>query len=360
MTRSSVSRVRAKPSPARPLERPGQQGAPGRRRAGGRGATAPGCARRARTARARGCTAVRRPSGREPSEGVGQAPPGHVPRGHAWRPMALSCARSPWRRSPGAGTARRAASGAGQRAGVRLPDVVQPGVVAAPGLGAPAGQAGAGRRRLRPAWSSRPCRRSTSCTSGRCRRRSSDGAGRRHGGAHLGLQWHAPHPGSRAVNWGGYAPGGGILPGSESALPSGSGNANTRDLWWEPAVPTPLTIERAAGGRVGRDGRRHPRPHPGGRRRPPRRPDGVVGGVRPLRRPARGRALVGLPGDPGDAARWSRRVALRVNYQGRSQRRLRQHDSAMPDGDGVRQVTNTPRGRCQDPPAARLELVPRA
>ena len=28
--------------------------------------------------------------------------------------------------------------------------------------------------------------------------------GRGGGGAHLGLQWHAQHPGNTAVNWGGY------------------------------------------------------------------------------------------------------------------------------------------------------------
>ncbi|HNE38225.1 MAG TPA: hypothetical protein PKZ82_17065, partial [Microthrixaceae bacterium] len=50
-------------------------------------------------------------------------------------------------------------------------------------------------------------------------------AGRRPaGGAHLGLQWHPQHPGSTAVNWGGYRPGGGELSGTVSALPSALGN----------------------------------------------------------------------------------------------------------------------------------------
>ena len=72
-----------------------------------------------------------------------------------------------------------------------------------------------------------------------------DGAGRRHGGGHLGLQWHEPHPGSRAANWGGYGPSGRVLDGSASPLPSATGNPNTRDLWWEPGEPHTLTIEPA-------------------------------------------------------------------------------------------------------------------
>lgn len=55
------------------------------------------------------------------------------------------------------------------------------------------------------------------------------------GGAHLGLQWHPRHPGSTAVNWGGYAPAevGGLLEGSVSSLPSARNNLNTRDFSWE-------------------------------------------------------------------------------------------------------------------------------
>jgi hypothetical protein len=179
-----------------------------------------------------------------------------------------------------------------------------------------------------------------------------DGPGRRHGGAHLGLQWHAPHPGSRAVNWGGYAPGGGILPGSESALPSGSGNANTRDYWWEPAAPHLLTIERAAGGGWA----------------------GSVDGTHVRTLAAGGDRLDGLMvwsevfarcDDPPVAVRWSgfratlatgevvSPAALRVNYQGRSQGGC-DNTSAIPDGDGVVQVTNTPR---QVPTGARIELA---
>lgn len=54
------------------------------------------------------------------------------------------------------------------------------------------------------------------------------------GGAHLGLQWNPRHAGGRAVNWGGYRPGGGLLEGTESHLPSSTGNANTRTWRWEP------------------------------------------------------------------------------------------------------------------------------
>ncbi|HKX72170.1 MAG TPA: hypothetical protein VJM75_13115 [Acidimicrobiales bacterium] len=33
-----------------------------------------------------------------------------------------------------------------------------------------------------------------------------DSAERHCGGGHVGLQWRRHHPGSRAVNWGGYGP----------------------------------------------------------------------------------------------------------------------------------------------------------
>lgn len=66
--------------------------------------------------------------------------------------------------------------------------------------------------------------------------------GRDGGGAHLGLQWFPPHPGSTAVNWGGYRPGGGELPGSSSSLLSATGNENTRDLAWRPHRPYRLRV----------------------------------------------------------------------------------------------------------------------
>ncbi|MBK9178129.1 MAG: hypothetical protein IPM45_00915 [Acidimicrobiales bacterium] len=72
------------------------------------------------------------------------------------------------------------------------------------------------------------------------------------GAAHLGLQWHPSHPGSRAVNWGGYRDpldGGGELRGSlPSALPSATRNPNTRDLAWQPGRPYRLRISPAGAG----------------------------------------------------------------------------------------------------------------
>src|SRR4051794_17537598 len=44
-----------------------------------------------------------------------------------------------------------------------------------------------------------------------------------HGAAHIGLQWNPRHPGSKAVNWGGYADAAdvrSILDGTPSSLPS--------------------------------------------------------------------------------------------------------------------------------------------
>jgi hypothetical protein len=72
--------------------------------------------------------------------------------------------------------------------------------------------------------------------------------GRRYGAGHLGLQWYPAHPGSTAVNWGGYGPDGLELPGSASPLPSVTGNPNTRDLAWRPGRPYRLRIAPAPGG----------------------------------------------------------------------------------------------------------------
>jgi hypothetical protein len=179
-----------------------------------------------------------------------------------------------------------------------------------------------------------------------------DGAGHRHGGAHLGLQWHAPHPGARAVNWGGYAPVGGILPGTESALPSGSANANTRDLWWEAGVPHLLTIEPAAGGGwAGSVDGRHVRIlHAGGDRL-----EGLMVWSEVFAR----------CDAPSVAVRWSgfrvtlasgevvSPLAVRVNYQRRAEGGC-DNTTAILDGDGVRQVTATAR---QVPTGARLPLA---
>lgn len=73
-----------------------------------------------------------------------------------------------------------------------------------------------------------------------------DGAADR-GAAHVGLQWNARHPGGRAVNWGGYAPAGGLLQGTSSALPSGPDDPNTRDYAWEPGRAYRLRVSPAPG-----------------------------------------------------------------------------------------------------------------
>ncbi len=72
------------------------------------------------------------------------------------------------------------------------------------------------------------------------------GAAGDEGGAHVGLQWNLRHPGSTAVNWGGYRSqhhGGTILPGTESRLPSRPSDPNTRDYPWKPHRPYRLAIE---------------------------------------------------------------------------------------------------------------------
>lgn len=76
------------------------------------------------------------------------------------------------------------------------------------------------------------------------------GPGGRHEGAgHIGLQWYPAHPGSTAVNWGGYAAGGTELDGSASSLPSATGNPNTRDFAWAPGSAYRLRISAAGAGR---------------------------------------------------------------------------------------------------------------
>ena len=77
-------------------------------------------------------------------------------------------------------------------------------------------------------------------------------AGRRIGGAHLGLQWHPQHPGRTAVCWGGYRDDGSgrELDGDPSPLPSATGNPNTRDLTWLPRTPYRLRITADGSGFV--------------------------------------------------------------------------------------------------------------
>jgi hypothetical protein len=68
--------------------------------------------------------------------------------------------------------------------------------------------------------------------------------GRAAGGAHFGLQWYPPHPGSTAINWGGYAPDGGELTGTQSLLASATRNPNTRDFAWKPRTRYRLSVAR--------------------------------------------------------------------------------------------------------------------
>lgn len=62
------------------------------------------------------------------------------------------------------------------------------------------------------------------------------------GGAHAGLQWNPRHPGSRAVNWGGYDRSGAVLAGGPSPLPSAPDDPNTRDFLWRPGARYRFTI----------------------------------------------------------------------------------------------------------------------
>jgi hypothetical protein len=64
------------------------------------------------------------------------------------------------------------------------------------------------------------------------------------GGGHIGLQWNRAFPGFGAVNWGGYAVDGSLLPGTESRLPSTPGDPNTRDYPWQPRRAYRLRVHR--------------------------------------------------------------------------------------------------------------------
>ena len=68
------------------------------------------------------------------------------------------------------------------------------------------------------------------------------------GAGHVGLQWHPGHPGSTAVNWGGYDAAGHVLDGTTSALPSATANPHTRDFTWEPGRPYRLAVTRGGRG----------------------------------------------------------------------------------------------------------------
>ena len=68
------------------------------------------------------------------------------------------------------------------------------------------------------------------------------------GAAHTGLQWLPAGGGTRAVNWGGYAPGGRELDGTVSELPSLDGNPNTRLWQWREGVAHRLRVYRSPAG----------------------------------------------------------------------------------------------------------------
>ncbi|UDY37799.1 hypothetical protein [Dermatobacter hominis] len=176
-----------------------------------------------------------------------------------------------------------------------------------------------------------------------------DPSGRPAGGAHLGLQWHPQHPGSTAVNWGGYDATGRELDGSGSDLPSALRNVNTRDMAWSPGRPYRLVIARHddGAGTVWRGSVTGP--------------DGAVTVVRDLY-PAADR-IVGVVmwsevfarcDHPSVGVRWSDPSAvtlegdpvapgrLSVNYQSHAQGGCANTDSRV-DGAGVVQWTNAPR-----------------
>lgn len=182
------------------------------------------------------------------------------------------------------------------------------------------------------------------------------GPGGRAGGAHLGLQWHPAHPGSRAVNWGGYDAHGSELHGSASELPSATGNVNTRDLVWPPRSPQRLTIERAP-----RDAQPSAAVATAWRGSVVDLSSGARTAVRDLY--PRGDRITGVVmwsevfarcDDPSVAVRWSdpfattlegtvvRPEALTVDYQAHLDGGCANTDSS-PDGTGVVQRTNVAR-----------------
>lgn len=175
-----------------------------------------------------------------------------------------------------------------------------------------------------------------------------DDSGQHLGGAHLGLQWHPGHPGSTAVNWGGYDRHGGLLAGSGSVLPSAVDNENTRDFAWRAGVPYRLRVEQ--GSEPGTwDGVVEPR-------------DGAPTTIRTLDVPgsthARGAAVwsevFARCDAPGVAVRWSRLRATTddgvtvapptcaTSFQRHEDGGCANTDS-VPDEFGILQVTSTPR-----------------
>jgi hypothetical protein len=167
-----------------------------------------------------------------------------------------------------------------------------------------------------------------------------DDAGRRIGGAHLGLQWYDRHPGSTAVNWGGYRDGAGELDGERSALPSATGNPNTRDYAWVPNREYRLTIDGDGDG----SWRGSVTDLVTGEMTVVRRLHG--GGTR-LASPIVWSEVFARCDDPTVAVRWSQLdpapTALRPTYQSHADGGCANSHS-MRDGDGWVQRTNVERG----------------
>lgn len=173
------------------------------------------------------------------------------------------------------------------------------------------------------------------------------------GGAHLGLQFHPGHPGSTAVNWGGYrspSDGGGELAGSASSLPSAMGNPNTRDFAWQARRPYRLGVRRVGSETA-----------PRWRGEVTDLVTGEATVVRDLEVPA---AQLTQPlmwsevfarcDHPSTAVRWSGLqartatgqevvpAALRTSYQSRAEGGCDNTTAAL-DGDGILQITTTTR-----------------
>lgn len=175
------------------------------------------------------------------------------------------------------------------------------------------------------------------------------GGGADRGAAHVGLQWNRAHPRGRAVNWGGYRPGGGLLAGTASPLPSAPGDPNTRDYPWEPGRPYRLRVSAAPGAPGWWQG--EVTDVASGEATVVRRLDA---GGDALARPVVWSEVFARCDHPSVSVRWSgleavtaagRRVAARgvaVNYQRRAEGGC-DNTTVVADGDGVVQVTNAER-----------------
>lgn len=156
------------------------------------------------------------------------------------------------------------------------------------------------------------------------------------GSAHLGLQWHPSHPGSTAVNFGGYDAAGRELTGTTSSLPSATGNPNTRDFAWTPGTSYRLAIVKSPTGwaAVVTD-----------------LTTGIVTAVRTLTidAPSLGDALVfsevfAACDAPSTVVRWSGLGAAMAHtrYQSHESGACTNTDQVI-DADGVLHITNAPR-----------------